>query len=95
MVIKVDTLRVRNLAALMKAIRIAEDTEIFSGDLWKGSKSIREDTRVYYIEDVYPYLLIDTGRGVLLNPEGETVYRCSLRLLRHLIGRCRSRCPYN
>lgn len=63
MTIKMDKMRIKNIANLMKSIRKLEDTEVFSGDLWKSLDSRREDTRVYYINDVYPYLLMDTGSG--------------------------------
>ena len=46
----------------MKSVRNVEDTEIFSGALWRSPESLHEDTIVYWIEGIYPGLLIDTGR---------------------------------
>jgi hypothetical protein len=61
MEIKMTNIRIRNLANLMKYIRELEDTEVFSGALWRSPESIREDTLVYYVG--VDGLLIDTGRG--------------------------------
>ena len=57
-----NNIRIENLISLMKAIRKLEDTEIFSGVLWRSPESLHEDTIVYWIEGIYPGLLIDTGR---------------------------------
>ena len=54
--------RIENLMTLMQAIRKVEDTEIFSGALWKSQESRHEETVVFWIEGIYPGLLLDTGR---------------------------------
>lgn len=56
-------IRIETLVNIMKGIRKLEDTEVFSGALWKSPESIHEDTTIYWIRGIYPGLLIDTGRG--------------------------------
>ena len=55
-------IRIESLVNLIKAIRKVEDTEIFSGALWRSPESLHEKTVVFWIEGIYPGLLLDTGR---------------------------------
>ena len=43
----------------MKSIRMVEDTEIF----WRSSESLHEEVSVYWIDVMYPGLLIETSTG--------------------------------
>lgn len=63
MTIKLNNIRVKNLVELMKSIRMEEDTEIFSGMFWKSPESLHEDTIVFWIDGMYPGLLIETSTG--------------------------------
>lgn len=64
MVIEINKTRIKTLANLMKSIRLVEDTEVFSGAQALCPESRHETTSIYYIGvDVFPGLLMDTGRG--------------------------------
>lgn len=55
--------RIENLMTLMQTIRKVEDTEIFSGALWRSPESLHEEVSVYWIDGMYPGLLIETSTG--------------------------------
>ena len=60
---KMNRNRIENLMTLMQTIRKVEDTEIFSGALWRSPESLHEEVSVYWIDGMYPGLLIETRPG--------------------------------